>query len=323
MEKLNNEMWVAVVTVVAGLVWLLRRFIRGGASLRAVPMAQLEGGWVRGKRVVVTGGTAGIGLAECEGLVRMGAAAVVVGSLTEKEGEEAKKSLLGLGGSTRIEVLPLDLRDSGSIDRFMANAAERGPVDAVLSCAGVCSWNRLMIQVNFVGTVKLVRAARPLLSRGGRVVVVASNAHALGEIRLDDLELKRFDGVVPSLGKVWSNQVNYGTTKLYLICYLLQLMRRFPDLRIAFVQPGAVRTTMGEENAGVCLGLVKALKWLLFRTPWQGAQTALHLLSVPDLQFEPGRNWANNAVSTFVNAACGDQRLCSDFYEAANRHFFN
>ncbi len=60
--------------------------------------------------------------------------------------------------------------------------------------------------MNFVGTVRLVNAIRPLLAERGRVVIVASDGHALGEVRFEDLPLHRFDSVQPSLATIWSNQ---------------------------------------------------------------------------------------------------------------------
>ena len=98
-------------------------------------------------------------------------------------------------------------------------------------------------------------------------------------------------------------------------------MRRCPDLQISFVQPGAVFTTMGDEHAGPWLGLLRVVKRFLFKTPWQGAQTALHVLSIPPAEYAPGFSWANCARWKFVNAACFDPALQARFYEAANTTF--
>ncbi len=309
--------WVGAA--VAALLLAARWLIRNG-GLWPMRMADLSPGtaWVRGRRVVVTGGTAGIGLAACRGLLRMGAR-LVVGALNEAEAARARRALEGLGP---LEVLPLDLADTRSIADFVSALGERERVGAVLCSAGVCSWNRLMLVVNFVGPVNLLTALRPLLTADCRVAVLASDAHALGELRLDDVPLRRFDGVVPSVGAVWSNQVNYGTTKLYLICHLLELARRRPELRLAFVQPGAVATAMGDEHAGRWLSLLRGVKRFFFKTPWEGAQTALHVLAMPEREFVAGASWADCACWRFVNPACFDPALQARFFEAANAVFF-
>jgi NAD(P)-dependent dehydrogenase (short-subunit alcohol dehydrogenase family) len=307
--------WLLIVLIVLLLLFAARWLIRNG-GVWPMRMADLSSAsWVRGRRVVVTGGTAGIGLAACRGLQRMGAR-LVLGALNDAEANNARREL----GSS-VEVLPLDLTDSRSIEQFVASL-EGEEIGALLFSAGVCSFNRLMLAVNFVGPVRLLNALRPRLSADCRVAILASDAHRLGELRLEDVKLTRFDAVVPSVGSVWSNQVNYGTTKLYLICYLLEHVRRHPGLRLAFVQPGAVFTAMGDEHAGRWLGVVRAVKRFLFKSPWQGAQTALHVLAMPERQFEAGLSWADCSRWSFVNPACFDLALQNRFYNAANAAFF-
>lgn len=245
-------------------------------------------------------------------------ASLVLGYFGEKEKERAV-SVLGTSG---VRFLPLDLSASDSIAAFAAQM--RGyTIDVLLSSAGVCSYNRLMLAVNFIGTVRWVAALRPLLAHDARAVLVASDAHALGEIRFDDLLLRRFDSIQPSVAKVWPNQVNYGTTKLYLICYMLEYLRREPGLSLHFVQPGAVNTPMGEEHAGVFLPLLRGIKRLLFKTSWEGAQTVLHVAACAKDNDLPsgGASWANNALHTFVNKQCFDVALQKRFFDEAKKTF--
>ena len=205
-------MWVAVGLCVLGalvaLLFVARYAIRNG-GLRPLPMANLDATWLRGRRVVVVGGTNGIGLAACEGLLRMGAR-LVLGALNEEEAARARRVLRDKGP---VELLPLNLAEEASIGRFVDALGTAETVDAVLSSAGVCSWNRLMLAVNFVGPVRLLKGLRPLLAPDCRIALLASDAHALGELRLEDVELRRFDAVVPCVGSLWSNQVSERNAK--------------------------------------------------------------------------------------------------------------
>lgn len=256
---MSNMLFFAALLLFVAFIALARRLIKtGGSLITSLPMADLGSTNLVGKSVVVVGGTSGVGLATCHGLIKMGAN-LVVGALNEVEAARARTQL----GKMTV-VLPLDLRSSESINCFVAAIREQKiPCDLLISSAGVCSHNKKMLAVNFVGTVRLVQAMRPLLEasvKSPRVVLVASDSHRLGELLLDDVPLSRFDSVEPTVSQVWANQINYGTTKLYLICFLLEYLRRNPGLKLQFVQPGAVDTPMGEEHAGIFKPLLRLIK---------------------------------------------------------------
>jgi 3-oxoacyl-[acyl-carrier protein] reductase len=140
-------------------------------------------GWpgVRGKRVLVTGGTRGLG----EQIVRLLAAegAQVATCARTPHG------LAALAGSldTPLFTEPLDVTEPERLEAFVAASAKRfGGLDGVVACAGgsrggafeqaqTADWAATW-EVNVGHTVRLVRAALPHLraAGGGSVVVISS-----------------------------------------------------------------------------------------------------------------------------------------------------
>lgn len=139
-----------------------------------------------GKHVVVTGGSSGIGLA-------------TAGLLAARE---ARLSLLARGAD-RLTAAAEELRAAGAQVDFrvldVADAAavaavlgELGPCDVLVHCAGLARPGRFlelsdevfreMIEVDYFGTVHVVRAVVPsMVARGaGSVVAVSSAAGLLG-----------------------------------------------------------------------------------------------------------------------------------------------
>jgi NADP-dependent 3-hydroxy acid dehydrogenase YdfG len=121
-------------------------------------------------RVVVSGGSSGLGRAVC---TRLGAAGAAVVSLDRSP-------------STDVQTVAVDLADTAATTAATADAISRlGALDAIVCCAGIDSpgrldeldatqWDRI-VAVNLHGTAAVVRAALPALRASrGRVMTVAS-----------------------------------------------------------------------------------------------------------------------------------------------------
>ena len=90
--------------------------------------------------------------------------------------------------------------------------------------------------------------------------------------------------------------------------YIKQMLANFPESTFNFVQPGAVCTPMGEENAGpVLVFVISILKKFFLKSAFQGAQTVLYLALIPELR-ETGQAWASNARWKFWNSQIHDER---------------
>ncbi|MFF3489338.1 SDR family NAD(P)-dependent oxidoreductase [Streptomyces sp. NPDC002701] len=140
---------------------------------------------VRGKRVLVTGGTRGLG----EQIVRLLAAEgarVATCARTGGDLEALRGSLAGPAGE-HLFTRALDVTEPERLEEFVAASAERfGGLDGVVASAGGSHGRSLELadaddwlatwEVNVGHTARLVRAALPYLrtAGGGSVVVISS-----------------------------------------------------------------------------------------------------------------------------------------------------
>lgn len=197
-----------------------------------------------GKRVVVVGGATGMGAAAAE-LVKDGGAEVVV----------LDRAPVTLEGVTAI---PLDLSDKASIDAAVDQVG--GPIDVLLSCAGVADGTPGIERINFIGHRRFIdRAlAQDLMPRGSAIGMISSAA-GLGwqsnlDIILDYLKITDFDEAAQWC--VDNNRANYTWSKQTINCYVAQeampLLKR--GIRINAILPGPTNTPLAQANAEQWLG---------------------------------------------------------------------
>jgi 2-hydroxycyclohexanecarboxyl-CoA dehydrogenase len=142
-----------------------------------------------GRVAAVSGGASGIGRAAVLALAGAGARAFA-GDLNEAGADETCAQARAAGGAA--EAVPLDVTDAASVERFAARVRERaGRLDVLVNAAG---WDRLepfldntpefwerIVQVNYLGPVRLTRACLPaLIEAHGAIVNVASDAGRVG-----------------------------------------------------------------------------------------------------------------------------------------------
>lgn len=127
---------------------------------------------VRGRVVLVTGASRGIGKRLAGKLARLGAKL----ALTARSADDLAK----LAGELRAtgaeaETFPADLTDAADRQRLVdAVAARFGALDVLVNCAGVCSFGefstsseaiaRKVLEVNFFAPIELTRLCQPHLT---------------------------------------------------------------------------------------------------------------------------------------------------------------
>jgi NAD(P)-dependent dehydrogenase (short-subunit alcohol dehydrogenase family) len=189
-----------------------------------------------GRTFVITGANSGIGLSAARELARRNAHVV----LAVRNPDKGNQAASTIGGST--EVRRLDLADLGSVREF---AAETGELDVLINNAGVMNVAQqrtkdgfeLQIGTNHLGHFALTNLLLPKLKE--RVVVVASGAHRIGRINLDDLNWERTR---------YQRHRAYGQAKLANLLFLRELQRRLTeagsDIKATGAHPGWAATNL-------------------------------------------------------------------------------
>ena len=129
-----------------------------------------------GKKILITGGTSGVGLETARQLIAAGADVTVVGSGASK-GEAAERSLNEAAGTGRATFVAADLSSLAAVRRLAATMNERlDRLDVLINNAGVVSakrvetvdGNELTFAVNYLAPFVLTNELLPLLKRSSR-----------------------------------------------------------------------------------------------------------------------------------------------------------
>lgn len=239
---------------------------------------------MKGKVVVITGATSGIGEVAAARLAAMGARIVLVArDLTR--GQEMLARLAAVAGGSAHSVYYADLSLIAESKRVAAQIAAAQPrVDVLINNAGAVFSSREMTADNLEKTFATNHMAYFVLTLGlrasllagapARVVSTASAAHKGYTLDFDDLQSE----------KGYSAMRAYGRSKLCNILFTRELARRWKAMGITAncLHPGFVATRFGDASGGVLSRVVRMAKTFAI-SPEKGAQTLIHLASSPDV----------------------------------------
>lgn len=248
---------------------------------------------MRGRTVLITGGTGGIGLATAIGLGRLGANVAITGR-DPVRAESAAGEIREATGAN-VLVLLADLSSQAEVRRLAEEALDRLPtVDVLVNNVGGY-WSTRQVTLDGIERTLAVNHLAPFLltelllgrlrrSAYARVVNVASQAHAQGSIDFDDLQGERS----------YSGARAYSQSKLANILFTHELARRQPRLSVNAVHPGVVSTAFGAEDPGRTQRLLVPLLRPFMRSAAKGAQTSVHAASAPEVAGVTGGYFANS-----------------------------
>lgn len=257
-----------------------------------------------GKTILITGASAGIGLAATRLLLLHGAKEIIAGvrSVSKEEAEKAKllsdPEIKKRNPSGTITVLHIDLEEYDSVLEF-ANRVKQdydGRLDMVLLNAGTASlkWARAKsghektIQVNLLSPALLGLELLPTLEKTARVTGLPSRLTWVGSFVQADHTLEKnpikVDGGV--LGhfddeRNFGGATRYSDSKYLGTVFVEELAKHVDPNKIIVndVSPGMVRTGFGEFPTWF-RAIFLVLFGLKARSPEDGAKTYLHALGV-------------------------------------------
>ncbi|WP_432827142.1 SDR family NAD(P)-dependent oxidoreductase [Dactylosporangium sp. CA-092794] len=236
----------------------------------------------RGKVVVITGASAGIGAAAASRFAELGATVAVVGRSPEKTAAIAaraggRRHLVDYGSLDDVRRLAADLLGTYERIDVLANNAGAMFASRKVSADG----HELTFQVNHLAPFLLTNLLLDRLAAapdGARIINTGSAQYRKAHLDLDDLDSTR--------GRYRTMRV-YGASKLATILFTRELARRTQGTAVttSAFHPGAVATEVARDNAWqwalVNSPLGKAAKAALL-TPEQGAEPLLRLATIAD-----------------------------------------
>jgi len=247
-----------------------------------------------GETIVVTGGSAGLGIETMRVLSMRGAKVVSVVRDSEK-GKGAIEQIRKTVPDADIELAELDLSDLDSVRRGGDQIAKRFPaIDRLINNAGVmaCPFGRtaqsLELQLgtnhlgHFVLTSRLIGSV--LAGAPGRIVNLSSGGHQLSPFRFDDPFFEK---------EPYEKWIAYGQAKTANILFSVGLDKRFKDrgVRAFAVHPGAIMTELGRHLEPED---IKALmdrrggREMVYKKVPQGAATTVWTATTSDLDGRGG-----------------------------------
>jgi len=245
---------------------------------------------MKGKTVVITGGTSGIGEVAAEALARMGARIVLVAR--NKARAEATLARLGKSGAgVAHSVYFADLTSLAEMKRVAAEIANREPpIDILINNAGALFGTRRLTEDGLEATFALNHMSYFVVTEGlrerlsaseaARIINTASAAHQGATLDFDDLQSAKSFRALRA----------YGCSKLCNILFTRELARRLHGTGVTAncLHPGFVATRFADGSGG----LVSRLAWLakfFAISPAEGAQTIVYLASSPEVANVTGK----------------------------------
>jgi NAD(P)-dependent dehydrogenase (short-subunit alcohol dehydrogenase family) len=206
----------------------------------------LDGVDLTGKRALVTGVSAGLGVETARALIAHGAE--VVG--TARDLDKARRATEAAGvDASRLTLVEMDLASLASIraaaDKLVADG--RG-FDLVIANAGVmaCPFSKTVdgfetqFGTNHLGHFVFVNRIAGLMKPGARLVSLASAGHRFSDVDLDDPNFE----TTP-----YTEFGAYGRSKTANILFAVEFDRRHKDrgVRAVAVHPGGIQTELGRH----------------------------------------------------------------------------
>ena len=244
----------------------------------------------RGRRVLVTGVTSGLGSAAAHQLAEQGAEVILLGRDEQRTVAERDRIAAQTGNDTLTTAIA-DLADPDQVAAAAAGiAADDRPLHALVHNAGALTADHrlapdgteLTVAVSVVGPLALTAALMPALTRArpGRVVWVSSGGMYTQRLDVDRLEMAA-DG--------YDGTVAYARAKRAQVVLSAELARRADPSRLVShaMHPGWADTP-GVE--GALPGFRKVVGPLL-RTPEEGADTMAWLATGDEPAMTTGGFW--------------------------------
>jgi NAD(P)-dependent dehydrogenase (short-subunit alcohol dehydrogenase family) len=272
----------------------------------------LAGVDLKGKRVLVTGVSAGLGVETARVLVAHGAQVIGAARDLAKARAATTQVLADATNGGGIEMVELDLASLASVRTCADTLIAAGrPINVVVANAGVMATPlgnttdgfETQFGTNHLGHFVLVNRIASLIAPGGRLVNVSSSGHRFADVDLGDPNFERTP---------YDPRVAYGRSKTANILFAVEFDRRHKTrgVRATALHPGGIRTELGRHldptvleayveqiNAELAAAGQPPFRW---KTVPQGAATSVWAGFVAPAEEVGGRYCENCHVSAIT-----------------------
>ncbi|KAK2818133.1 hypothetical protein Q7C36_022066 [Tachysurus vachellii] len=269
-----------------------------------------------GRVAIVTGGAKGMGYETSRHLASLGTHVVIAGN-EEDDGLIAVKKIQKESGHRKVEFMCLDLASLKSVRQFVQRFKAKGlPLHILVNNAGVMlvperkteDGFELHFGLNYLGHFLLTNLLLDLLRDSGqnrrhsRIVTVSSATHYGGRLDLNDLQGRSY----------YSSHGAYSQSKLALVLFTYNLQERLctrgDPVTANAVDPGMVDTDLYQNLCSPAQLAKKPVAKMLFRTPAEGASTAVYAAAASELEGLGGL-YLYNGQKKISSASSYDKQL--------------
>ena len=260
---------------------------------------------MKGKTIVITGATSGIGEVAAIRLAEKGAR-IVFTARDEKRAKDTMAKLRKANGAVQHGMYLADLSLLAEQKRVAKELTAEPRIDVLVNNAGALFNKRIETEdglektfaLNHMAYFTLTNLLLDRIKAGGRIVVVASNVHRGAVLDFDDLQSRHG----------YSGFKVYSKSKLCNILLTRALAKRLIDSGVTAnsLHPGFVATRFGDQSGGVLQRLVSIAKPVGAISPEEGAKTIIYLASSPDVASVSGEYFYECRVTQPTREAQSD-----------------
>jgi NAD(P)-dependent dehydrogenase (short-subunit alcohol dehydrogenase family) len=272
----------------------------------------LRGINLSGKRVLVTGVSAGLGVETARALAAHGAEVIgAARDLSKAEGATEQVRAQAAGGGA-LHLVQLDLASLDSVRRCADGLLAAGKsFDVIIANAGVMACPKgttvdgfeTQFGTNHLGHFVLVNRIASLLRPGSRLVNLSSAGHRYADVNLEDPNFER---------SPYAEFTAYGRSKTANVLFAVEFDRRHKasGVRAMAVHPGAIHTELGRYMtpqvmekliADINANQPKGAPPFSWKTIPQGAATSVWAACVADADSIGGRYCEDCHVAEVVS----------------------
>jgi NAD(P)-dependent dehydrogenase (short-subunit alcohol dehydrogenase family) len=245
---------------------------------------------LKGRTILVTGGTNGLGLVTARELARLGGQVTILSRNAEKCAAAAEQIKAETGNP--VEFIAADLSSLAGIMQAASDFKQRHTrLHVLVNNAGAFFARRqltvdgleMTFALNHLSYFLLTNLVLDLLkaSAPARAVNVSSGAHMEAKLDFDNLQGE----------KRYRAMQAYGQSKLANVLFTYELSRRLAGTGVTAnaLHPGFVATGFARNNGALFNVGAWLVGRLMGRRPEKGAETSIYLASAPEVEGVSGK----------------------------------